>query len=159
MLREEGRVVSLEGKFALVETVRKKACGNCTGDSSCSTLSFGGGQRKSVFRALNPQNARVGDFVILEIAERQFLRASFLIYAAPVLALVLVGAAVRYWALASGVAVDDAEGLGAVSGLLALGGVFLALRRVNDRLSAREEAHPVIRPAPDSISPISFTRT
>ena len=144
MLRESGRVVSVDGKYALVSSGRKKLCGDCHGGSSCNTLSMGLGDKLSQIRAINKANARVGDQVTLEISEGFFLKASFLVYAGPVIVLMLVGVGVRHLLLTMGMDPYPAEGLSAISGLIAMGVAFASLRRVNRVLEGRDDALPVI---------------
>ena len=88
MMREEGTVIALEGDLAVVLGQRKKSCGNCAGESSCTTLSVGAGKRENQFRAVNRAGAKVGERVVLEISEKVFLKASGMLYGLPLLALI-----------------------------------------------------------------------
>ncbi|MGN7613752.1 SoxR reducing system RseC family protein [Magnetococcales bacterium HHB-1] len=142
MLREQGRIVAVEGPYAEVQGLRQSACGSCGGESSCNTLSGGSRGRFQTIRVLNPIDARVGELVIFEIPERSFLKASFLAYALPVVALFLVGSLVRSVFIELGFP-DAAEPLGALSGLLALGLVFYGVGRYAGG-EGREGFYPVV---------------
>ncbi|MBF0369606.1 MAG: SoxR reducing system RseC family protein [Magnetococcales bacterium] len=156
MLREEGRVVALDGDFALVSSHRQSACGSCQAKSSCATLSGGLGQRENQIRAHNRAGAEVGERVVLEVSEGLFLKASFLIYAMPVLGLVFGGALARSLALSMGIVGDNAELVGALSGLATFVASFIWLRGYNRRLEGDDSIRPVItRVLYDPISPIS----
>ncbi len=144
MLREQGFVVGLDGDHALVSSYRQSACGSCHAQASCSTLSAGLGNRENRIRALNPIGAEVGEQVVLEISEKGFLRASFLVYGLPIAALVGIGSLARALLLAMGVAAQTAEGGGAIAGLLALVASFFWLHRQNSRLEKDPDTQPVI---------------
>jgi sigma-E factor negative regulatory protein RseC len=143
MLREEGRVVEREAHHAVVESQRKRACGTCHGESSCSTLSGGLGQSSVRIRAHNPLGAEIGDWVTVEISEQQFLRASFLVYGLPLMALFAVGALVRAILLAMGMG-QAAEGLAALAGLAALGITLFLIGRIPPRMTPGDPSQPVI---------------
>lgn len=144
MLREQGFVVERQGAYALVSSHRQSACGSCHAQASCSTLSVGGGRRENRIRALNPIDAQVGEQVILEISEKGFLRASFLVYALPVLALIGAGVLARWLLLALEVSARAAEGGAAVAGLAGLVLSFVWLNRQNARLGGDPGVQPVI---------------
>ncbi|MBF0401461.1 MAG: SoxR reducing system RseC family protein [Magnetococcales bacterium] len=142
MLREEGVVVAVEGDYALVVSQRKSGCGSCQGEASCSTLSGGLGNKAARIRARNPLHAEVGERVVLEMTEAHLLRASFLVYGLPVIALVLGGLLSRSLALSLGV--GDSESAGALGGLLALVASFYGLYRYNQHLRDDDTKNPVI---------------
>ncbi|MBF8272778.1 MAG: positive regulator of sigma(E), RseC/MucC [Magnetococcales bacterium] len=138
-------VVALEGDMAVVVGQRASGCGSCHQDGACATLSFGSGRRAVRLRAENPAGAKVGDRVVLEISERHFLRASFLVYIVPILALFAGGLLLRQLALLLGVTQRVAEGVGGVGGVCALLLVLLWLKRYNQRLDVNGGGYPVIR--------------
>lgn len=81
-----GVVVAVEGKNIRIRFPRSKACAHC---GAC--MSFGNEYAETVIE--NSLSATVGDHVQVELAARSFLKASFLVYVLPLLAL-LVGLAV-----------------------------------------------------------------
>ncbi|MEO5339892.1 MAG: SoxR reducing system RseC family protein [Magnetococcus sp. MYC-9] len=142
MMQEEGVVVALDGEYALVANQRKSSCGGCRAESSCGSISGDLGKKSVGIRARNPLQAAVGERVILEISESHLLRASFLVYGVPIMALILVGMLGRSLALAWGV--GDSESVGALSGLAALVLSFLGLHRYNHHIRDDVEQQPVI---------------
>ncbi|MBF0095819.1 MAG: SoxR reducing system RseC family protein [Magnetococcales bacterium] len=142
MLREEGVVVAVEGAFAIVANQRRGGCGGCHAESSCGAMSGGLGRQSVGIRARNPLQAEVGERVVLEISEGQLARASFLVYAMPILVLVGVGVVARSLGQVWGVA--DSESFGALAGLLAMAGSFYGLYRYNQRIQDDARHQPVI---------------
>ena len=158
MIREQGRVVAVEDDYALVSSVRKSACGGCQARASCSVLSGGLGNKQTLIPARNPIGAVVGELVTVEVPEGLFLKASFLIYVVPILALIGVGSLVRSVLVGFG-AGPEAEGIGAVAGLLALGISFAALRRYNARIEGRDDYMPVISAVVSGAASCSIDQT
>ncbi|MEO5348098.1 MAG: SoxR reducing system RseC family protein [Magnetococcus sp. YQC-3] len=142
MLREEGVVVAVEGEYALVANQRRGGCGGCHAEASCGSFSGGMGKKTVGIRARNPLQAEVGERVVLEITEGHLLRASFLVYGVPIIALVVVGMLGRSLSLALGV--GDSESIGALSGLTALVLSFYGLHRYNQHIQDDASQQPVI---------------
>ncbi|MBF0184247.1 MAG: SoxR reducing system RseC family protein [Magnetococcales bacterium] len=142
MLREEGVVVAVEGEYAIVANQRRGGCGGCHAEASCGAMSGGLGRQSIGIRARNLVHADVGERVVLEIAEGELAKASFLVYGMPVLALVLVGVVAR--SLAQSLGVADSESVGALAGLLALVGCFYGLYRYNKHIENDDRHQPVI---------------
>lgn len=155
-MREMGRIVDLDGDFAIVVSGRKNACGGCKGKSSCTTLSLGLGNKEIRHRARNPLGGRVGETVVLEISERGFLRASFLVYMTPLAAFFLLGALARWLVLFFGGTPYAAEGWGAVGGLFAMAGSFLMLRKYNSYITEDRRFQPVIAEVEGSLASCSL---
>ena len=76
-----GLVVKSEGDLVSVKVKRKEMCGQCPAAGVCSSF---GGKDFSV-EALNKCGAHVGDKVKLELRTSMFLKASFIVYAIPLL--------------------------------------------------------------------------
>lgn len=144
MMREEGLVLSVEGDLAMVSGWRKKGCGSCSSQATCSALSGGLGNREVHIRARNTCQAEVGDRVILEVSERHFLAASFWAYIFPLLAMLLVGGVTVEQLLALGYSEDTANLWGAFAGLASMGGSFLLLNRLSGRLFHKKENLPEV---------------
>lgn len=94
MIEESARVVAVEGDIAWVETRRQTACGSCAANKGCGTtvLAKVVGAKYSRLRVLNTISARTGDEVVIGIEENALLRGSVIMYALPIL-LMMVGAA------------------------------------------------------------------
>ncbi|GAB0057465.1 hypothetical protein SIID45300_01793 [Candidatus Magnetaquicoccaceae bacterium FCR-1] len=132
MIREEGLVVALEGAYAVVSGQRQKMCGSCHNSQSCTVLSGELGQRSIKIRALNACHAQVGERVSIEISERTFLRASFLVYILPLVVLFAMVAWARYLIQTFGWSVDI-EAWSAVVGFVSLAATFFWLHRRSHR--------------------------
>ena len=89
MIEEQGQVVDVQGEFAWIESERTTTCGSCAVRKGCGTSAIAKvlGQRRVRLRVLNRINARVGDRVVVGIAESGLLRGSLAVYAAPLLGL------------------------------------------------------------------------
>ncbi|MBF0161654.1 MAG: SoxR reducing system RseC family protein [Magnetococcales bacterium] len=142
MLHEEGVVMALDGAYAVVANQRKGSCGGCHGEASCGTLSGGLGKKTVGIRARNPLQAAVGERVVLEISEGHLLKASFLVYGLPILAMMVVGILGR--SLATTLGVGDSESAGALAGLAALLLSFWGLHRYNHHIRNDASQQPVI---------------
>lgn len=142
MLESTAIVVRVAPGEALVET---QAPGSC-GGANCGTQGCGAAvlvrmfsQRPRAFAAANPIDARVGERVVVGLAEETFLRSSMLAYLAP-LAAVLFGAVLGQLVTPPGASVDLYAGGGALLGLVA----GFAAMRYGSRYLSRDSARAVI---------------
>jgi len=120
MIEETGRVVSIDGESAEVETQRRRACGQCAEQGGCGTSLVAQmlGERPARVRVLNPIQARPGDQVVIGVEEGAFLRVAALLYGVPLLALI-GGALAGQW-LGGRTGAVGTEPLSLLSGLLGL---------------------------------------
>jgi sigma-E factor negative regulatory protein RseC len=121
VIEESGIVVALDGRYALVRTERRSACGGCAANGACGTSLIERvlGRRSIEVVALNQAQAGVGDRVVLGISEDGLLSASLAVYLVPLGGLVggaLAGDAVS-GGLGAGHMADFAGLLGAALGL------------------------------------------
>lgn len=134
-----GVIKALEGRMAVAVTTREDACGHCKARESCEAL--GGTGANATVRALNLIDAQIGDRVTIAMASKSLLKASFMIYMVPILALIggiLLGfLATRI----SGVNENLAVGIAAT---LSLGVAFVWLRKKGQTLGKRREFVPQI---------------
>ena len=88
MIEETGQVVEVQGEFAWIESERSSTCGGCSVRSGCGTAALAKvlGQRRVRLRVLNHVNARVGDTVVVGIAESGLVRGSLAVYVVPLAA-------------------------------------------------------------------------
>lgn len=144
MMREEVRVVAVTGDYAEVVGYRQSGCSGCHAKSSCTMLAgtAAAGQETRVL-ALNTVGAQVGDRVTLEISERQFLRASFLVYILPLVFLFLAAGVVKT-ILSPLVSEELADAGSALAGLVAMAVFFLWLRHHTHGPHAKGKFQPVI---------------
>ncbi|MDN6318538.1 MAG: SoxR reducing system RseC family protein [Marinobacter sp.] len=151
MITESGKVIAVTGAHAWVQTIRASACQSCSARNGCGqkVLASATGGRANQVRVFNSANANVGEEVTLGIEESALLGASLLVYALPLLLMVV--ASVAGHQLSSGN--DFAAMLGAAVGLTSgfvlsrqlqrrnTGSYEPRLLRVN-RIPAGSVAHP-----------------
>ena len=129
-----------ENGLALVSAKGRELCGSCHCQESCSAVA-GGTERK--ITAINRAGAAVGDQVLIRIGSGSVLKASFVVYLLPILALVggsFMGAKYSGQIWASG----DPEAVSVLTGLFCLGASFILLRLFNRRLSQNHKYYPII---------------
>jgi sigma-E factor negative regulatory protein RseC len=140
-MEETGIVEELKPNgFALVRATSGNSCESCKARGACHAL--GGGTERRV-TALNRVGAAPGDQVLMTIGTGSFLKASFIVYLFPVLALV-VGSLLgekysdRIWPA------RNPETVAVVMGLLSLVVSFLLIRLFSRRAGQSEKYYPVI---------------
>ena len=131
MITETGRVVAVDGEIAWVQTIRTSACESCSARSGCGqrVLAAASSGRANQVLVGNHLNAGVGDQVTVAVSESALLSASLLVYALPLLLLILGAMAGQYW-FAGG----DAGAVAGAGAGLAVG--FSIARFVQARSSA-----------------------
>ncbi|MBN1572006.1 MAG: SoxR reducing system RseC family protein [Deltaproteobacteria bacterium] len=117
-----GKVIESRDGMALVLVNRSSACEGCGARGACHT--FGGGRDAKV-SVDNEVGAKAGDMVEIGIEEASLLKASFLVYIVPIIALILGAGAGQ---LVSGQVGIAKEGAAAFGGLLALVGCLIIIR-------------------------------
>ena len=88
MIEETGKVIRIAERdkdIAVILVNRKEACSGCSAKNFCHP--FSEEENSLEITAINEVNAKVGDTVIVAIPEKQFLKASFIVYLIPVIAL------------------------------------------------------------------------
>ena len=93
MIEERARVIAIEGGQLLLEAQTSSSCDACVVKQGCGTsvLSKWLGRKFTRFQAPNTVNARVGDEVVVGLAEDAMLKGSLMVYLLPLLA--MIGAA------------------------------------------------------------------
>ena len=140
MIEERARVISVDRGHAWVETQRQSACGTCAANKGCGTsvLAKVLGNRRSRVRAIDPVGVRLGDEVMVGIAESALVRGSLAIYLVPLLALVVCAGAVQV--LWPGVG----EPVVILAGLAGLAAGLAWVRLFSRRISSDPRYQPVI---------------
>ncbi len=131
MIEEQGRVVSVEGRWAVVEPVSQSSgCGHCSSSSSCGTASLARffKPHQDRYHALNESEARPGDQVIMGLDERALVASSIAMYILPLIGLIAGAVIVSQWFSAAEGWVLLGMGLGMISGF-ALARLYGRLRR------------------------------
>lgn len=82
-------VVKIDAHQVLVESQPQSACGGCQQQSSCSTHAIGSALKTKTFAVESDIPLQVGDAVVIAMDETSLLRAAFIQYALPLVALLL----------------------------------------------------------------------
>ncbi len=100
MIEENAIVVAVEGDDVLVQTQRRSACQSCAVKSGCGTsvLSKVIGLRVSQIRVSNTLNVKTGDEIVLGINDNALVQGSLLVYALPLILLLMFAVTGEYWA-------------------------------------------------------------
>ncbi|TYC59360.1 SoxR reducing system RseC family protein [Marinobacter sp. BW6] len=127
MITETGKVVALKGDKVWVQTIRTSACQSCAARNGCGqkVLAAASSGRANQILVTNSVNAQVGDEVTIGIDEQALLGASILVYAVPLIFMVVASMLGHQMSGGS----DGAAILAAIAGL-ALG--FLAGHKLQD---------------------------
>jgi sigma-E factor negative regulatory protein RseC len=140
MLETRAIIVQVKGQYALVQANQANGCEQCNG-KGCGTgkLSQLFCSKPRQFQVDNPINARVGDEVVISVAEGTVLRGIGLVYMLPLLLLVM-------GAMIGGVGVEQPQqrdGYAATGALLGLVVGFVIAKWISLR-QARSNFQPYI---------------
>ena len=89
---EKGLVINTKGHLAVIQMTRTEACGQCR---ACLA---GMKKEEMIIEADNECNAKIGDWVIMELRNNSFMKAVLIMYGIPLIALV-VGIVLGYYVL------------------------------------------------------------
>lgn len=91
MIEATARVIACEGDLAQVQAERQSTCGGCTARSGCGTslLDRVFGRKAVLMVARNPLQAQPGERVVVGVKEKGLVQASLMLYALPLLSLIL----------------------------------------------------------------------
>ena len=122
MIEEKGRIISLDGDAAWVETQRTTVCNACSINKGCGTgiLSKFFNAKPMRLRAINAAQVGVGDEVIVGLEDDALVRGSFIAYAMPLFTMLILALAGK---MLAGAYDPELAELGAVIG--GVTGLFL----------------------------------
>ena len=94
MLKESGKVVSIEDDGLWVETIQQSTCGSCRAKKGCgqqllSKIGAHSANIKAVFDKNDKSSYSVGDIVVIGIPENIIVTSSLLIYCLPLLLIIV----------------------------------------------------------------------
>ncbi|HEY9053004.1 MAG TPA: SoxR reducing system RseC family protein [Gammaproteobacteria bacterium] len=103
MIEETAIVVAVENDVAVLQTQRRSACQSCSVKQGCGTsvLSKVVGQRSTQISVTNTIKAAVGDEVLLAIEDNALVQGSLLMYALPLVMMLVFAVVGEYWAQAN----------------------------------------------------------
>jgi sigma-E factor negative regulatory protein RseC len=138
MATEEGIVIKIDSETAWVKTTKTSACKACAARSSCHSL---GGAKEMEVEAINRAGAKVGQKVVLSFDTSPLLKATFLLYVFPIIAM-LVGALIgQKMAISLNF---DTSMLSAIMGFSFFGLTLLFVRSKGNKLAKKDEYQPKI---------------
>jgi len=116
MITERGKVSSLSDGFAIVSVLRDDSCHACPAKTACGTSAIGKflGQKHNTIKIPNTIDAKPGDRVVVSIPEAGLVKSALLVYASPLLAMLLGAMSMDAWFDS-----ELASTLGGIAGLLA----------------------------------------
>ncbi len=138
MATEEGIVTETSDGMAWVKTTRSGACKHCSAKDSCSTQ---GGGESMLIKVENQVAAKRGDRVVLTLKTASLLKAAFLIYIFPILAM-LLGAIIGSYI--AGRMEANASVLAAIFGGSAFVAAILFMKYQGNRMGHRPDYMPKI---------------
>lgn len=131
-MREEGNVTKVEGNYAYVLVKRHSACGKC---KACE---LGMGDRKEIeIKALNKQDAKLDDKVVLEIGSPDILKAAFIVYMIPLICFALG------WLISWLLGIKD-EMVNLSVGLGFMVVAFVFVKAIDKKMEATKKYEPLI---------------
>jgi len=144
VIEENALVVATEGKYAWVETLRQNACGQCASQKGCgsATLQDVFGKRDRVLRAVSDIGVKVGDEVVIGVEERALVRGSMLVYAMPLIAMIVC--ALLGDTLAKHVMSIDADLMSVFGALVGLLFSVAVIRWFSNKVSHNADFQPVV---------------
>lgn len=131
------RVVAIAGPVVWLEPEQGAGCGSCSASGLCGAKGLGTGASRLELRRFalpNEAGLRLGERVVVGVAERALLKASGTAYAIPLVAM-LGGGVLAQWAAGS-----DAITMAAM--ILGLGAGLLAARAMARSLGAHGQLAP-----------------
>lgn len=149
MIEEQAQVVAMDKTSIWVEAKRESACGRCAANKGCGNSVFQNvfGNKTTVLPVQNTQETdslsiNVGDEVVIGVDENALVRNSLLVYAVPIVTIILFAALGETFAnQVLSISRDAASIGGALMGLM----TSIVLLRMYNRLAARKPGHqPVL---------------
>lgn len=91
MIEEQAQVIEIKGNILFLQAQTQSACGSCAANKGCGTslLAKVVGRKFTHFQAENNVNAKVGDIVVVGLAEDALLKGSMVMYIIPILAMLV----------------------------------------------------------------------
>ena len=138
MATEEGIVIKIDSQTAWVKTTKTSACKACAAKSSCHSL--GGGKEMEV-EAINRAGAKVGQKVVLSFDTSPLLKATFLLYVFPIIAMVVGAFIGQKMALFLNF---DTSLVSAIMGFSFFGLTLLFVKSRGNKLAKKDEYQPKV---------------
>ncbi len=150
-----GVIKAVHGSMATAVAKRESECESCKAKDSCETM--GGTGADTEVTAINTANARVGDIVTIAMRSTSVLKASFIIYMVPILA--LLGGIISGFLTARILPIQEELAVGTFAGA-GLVGSFVWLKRKAAKMAKSKEFTPeIVAIRPSSQAPTETGNT
>jgi sigma-E factor negative regulatory protein RseC len=145
MIEEKAQVVEIKGDKLVLQAQTQSACGSCSASKGCGTsvLAKVVGRKFTHFQADNNVDAKVGDTVIVGLAEDALLKGSLMMYLVPILAMLFFALLADYYFAANLDGRDVKIAVSATAGLIS--GALLSKWYFNRQASARLFSPVILR--------------
>ncbi len=138
MATEHATVTEVIEGDTWVEATPSAACEGCASRGSCHAV----GKEKNRVKVINPLEARVGDAVVITFETGSLLKALFLLYMVPIIAL-LAGACLGNWLIAPLLG-KNPSGAAAATGFICFFAAIWLAQKVASRLEMQTAYQPKI---------------
>jgi len=144
VIEEAATVAAVQDGFAWVDTRRQSTCGSCAARKGCGTATIAKlfERRQRRVRAIDSIGARVGDRVMIGLAEGALLQGSLAVYLVPIASMML-GAGVGEL-LAVNTGAQDPETVSVVMGIAGMAVGLAWVRMFARRIEADERYQPTV---------------
>lgn len=151
MIEEHAQVVAIENSFVWVEAQRQSSCASCAAKKGCGNAVFQKvfGNKHNVFpisisssSGSNELSVEVGDEVVIGVEEHAVVKNSFIVYALPILFIILFAAVGETFASEL---LSTSKELASIAGaLFGLAVSILGLRWYNQVSNNKSGSQPVL---------------
>lgn len=99
MIEEQAQVIEIKDNVLFLQAQTQSACGSCAANKGCGTslLAKVVGRKFTHFQADNNVNAKIGDIVVVGLAEEALLKGSMVMYVIPILAMLVFALLADYF--------------------------------------------------------------
>lgn len=139
MIEEEGIVIQTFDNRAKVKTIRSSSCEGCASASFCHPEKG----TEMIMEVVNNIHAKVGERVKIGIKPGVYLKASFLLYILPIIAMIIgaiIGKEIAVYLSYS----KSSDLFAIITGVILLIPTFIAMRLYNRKIEKDKSYQPVI---------------
>jgi|AZIC01.1.fsa_nt_gi sigma-E factor negative regulatory protein RseC len=119
MIEQQAKVIRIKGDIVFVESLQTSACQSCAQKSLCGSAMYSSLLPRREMALKNTLSLQQGDEVLIGLNESDLLRASLLLYLAPLLVMLIVTSIF-----------DGSDAMTALVAISSLGGTFYLIYRV-----------------------------